>query len=45
MKLPCEHVDVNVHPTKEEVAVLHQEAVVEAICAAAREQLTRQARR
>lgn len=32
MQLPIEHVDVNLHPTKAEVAILHEDAVIQGIC-------------
>lgn len=31
--MPIEHVDVNLHPTKAEVAILHEDAVIQGICA------------
>ncbi|XP_078433528.1 MUTL-homolog 1 isoform X1 [Wolffia australiana] len=31
IKLPPEHVDVNIHPTKREVSLLNQEAIIETI--------------
>lgn len=37
--LPCDAVDVNVHPTKEEVTVLHQDAITATVCDALRELL------
>lgn len=37
--MPAEAVDVNVHPTKEEVTVLHQDAITAAICDALRDLL------
>lgn len=39
IKLPSSHVDVNVHPTKKEVAFLHQEALIDAIRQACEETL------
>ncbi|PSC68750.1 DNA mismatch repair MLH1 [Micractinium conductrix] len=39
MRLPGKHVDVNVHPTKQEVGFLHQEHLIEAIRAAVEEKL------
>jgi hypothetical protein len=32
VQLPIEHVDVNLHPTKAEVAILHEDAVIQGIC-------------
>ncbi|PSC74702.1 DNA mismatch repair Mlh1 [Micractinium conductrix] len=39
MRLPGKHVDVNVHPTKQEVGFLHQEHLIEAIRAAVEDKL------
>ena len=40
MRLPGEHVDVNLHPTKKEVGFLHQDLLIEAICTAVEDLLT-----
>ncbi len=37
--MPPENVDVNLHPTKEEVAILHLPAICDAICACLRTHL------
>lgn len=34
MRLPNTHVDANLHPTKEEVAILHQEDIIDSVCTA-----------
>lgn len=39
LRLPGNHVDVNLHPTKKEVGFLHQDLLIEAICTAVEEQL------
>ena len=41
MRLPGEHVDVNLHPTKREVGFLHQEELTEAVCSAIQDRLTK----
>jgi len=41
VRLPGGHVDVNLHPTKKEVGFLHQEELIEAICSAIEERLTK----
>ena len=40
LRLPGEHVDVNLHPTKREVGFLHQDQLIEAVCTAVEEKLT-----
>ena len=40
LRLPGDHVDVNLHPTKKEVGFLHQDLLIEAICSAVEEKLT-----
>lgn len=37
LELPGPHVDVNVHPTKREVAFLHEDRLCDAVCKAVRE--------
>jgi DNA mismatch repair ATPase MutL len=37
--MPASHVDVNLHPTKAEVAVLHQAAIIAGICGAVQDVL------
>ncbi|XP_024542568.1 LOW QUALITY PROTEIN: DNA mismatch repair protein MLH1 [Selaginella moellendorffii] len=39
IRLPSEHVDVNVHPTKKEVSFLNQESLIEAIQTAVEQEL------
>ncbi|KAL5220094.1 hypothetical protein ABZP36_024807 [Zizania latifolia] len=39
IKLPSEHVDVNIHPTKKEVSLLNQERIIETIKNAIEEKL------
>lgn len=39
LKVPPDAVDVNVHPTKEEVTILHQDAIISGVCDALRELL------
>jgi DNA mismatch repair protein MLH1 len=41
VRLPGGHVDVNLHPTKKEVGFLHQEELIEGICTAIEERLTK----
>jgi DNA mismatch repair protein, C-terminal domain len=41
VQLPINHVDVNLHPTKAEVAILHEDAVIHGICTSAQDVLKR----
>lgn len=42
MQLPNTHIDANLHPTKEEVAILHQEVVIDSVCSAIEHVLRKQ---